>query len=228
MSDDAPAPESSPAESAATELNSLQGDSDFLDAFNGVHGRSTQIEAASRKSALAKLAYGPAEEEAAPVLPEKVQEGLDSQSEINQAAAESMTPAVSVEEYKFQFQGAQDMSVEQVAEATSLAAETAMSIGASPSYAKATIEFVDAQLARPDMIPMGTDGTDLVAALNQKFGDADAVLADAKEAIDAMPEHSRVWVVETIEKLDGSTGAWLIGRLATVTKSKRPIPSTHV
>jgi hypothetical protein len=225
---DETATEISPAESAAQELQGLTSDSDYMSDFSGSNGRLPQIEATARKSALTKLAFGPTEEEVAPVLPEKVEAGLDSQSEINKAAADSMTPAQDASEYTFQWEGAQDMSVEQIAEVTSLAAETAMSIGASPSYAKATIEFVDAQLSRPDMIGIGEDSTDLVASLTQKFGDADAVLADAKEAINEMPENSRAWIVETIEKLDGSTGAWLLGRLATVTKSKRPIPSTHV
>jgi hypothetical protein len=222
MTDETAPAEVSPQESAATELNGLQGDSNFIDDFTGSNGRNAQIEATARKSALAKLAYGPAEEEAAPALPEQVEAGLDSQSEINKAAADSMTPAQDASEYSFQWANAQDMSVEQVAEATSLAAETAMSIGASVPYAKATVEYIDQQLSRPDMIPMGEDGSTLVEALNQKFGDADAVLADAREALDAMPEHSRAWVVETVEKLDGSTAAWLLGRISTIRKSQRP------
>jgi hypothetical protein len=49
------------------------------------------------------------------------------------------------------------------------------------------------------MITMGEDGTDLVAALNQKFGEGHEVLADAKEAIDAMPEHSKAWIQELLK-----------------------------
>ena len=67
----------SPAKAAASELQSLTTNPDFVSDFDGSNGRQAQIQARDRKTALTRQAHGGTEKTAAP-LPTKIQEGLNS------------------------------------------------------------------------------------------------------------------------------------------------------
>ena len=196
MTENAPAPAPSPAnpaEAAAPtasspvqELATLTQDASFATDFTGENGRAAQVEATARKSALTKAAHGPADEPAS-VLPERVQEGIDAPDNVSQAAAEAMVPGQSPEDYSFAWGNSADIDLDVLQDMNTTAAEAAFEVGASPAYAKATIDGLQTMLTQSS----GIDPTEasLQDALARHFGGkADATVNAAKATLARMPE----------------------------------------
>jgi hypothetical protein len=221
MTDEITAPEATPAESATAEIQSLKTDVEWNRDFMGENGHIAQAAATQRKRSLHMAAYS-SPEVPPKLLPEKVQAGLDSPDNLSKQAAEAMVPAQSVDEYKFNWEGTQDMDVEQLQDQNALAADTCMAIGANPHYAQTTIEYIDNQLSRPDLVPCGNDLEGVQTVLAQRFGaNADATLAAAKAACAQMPDDGRQWLFDALSNLDTNGFAWVIGRLASIHNSHR-------
>ena len=219
---DAPAVESTPAESAAGEIATLSSDQAFLDDFAGRNGNAAQVAAAGRKRSLHEIAYGPAPE-AEPVLPERVADALEDQSAINQAAGEAMTPATDPAEYRFSFENQDAMDFSDLQALDAIARSTCAAIAAPPEYAAATVRAVDAALTKrgADAPPLTPD--DLTEALDKMHGARAAEVTDNANAILAkMAPTEREWVQSALRRLDPATAAWLSGRLASVFKSQQP------
>ena len=209
----APAP-SSPAQEAGNELSTLMGNPDFTSDFSGANGRQAQIQARDKKSALTRAAHGPADEPT-PVLPERIQEGIDATDNVSKAAAAAMIPGASPADYKFTWSNASETDLGVLQEQNSVAAEGAHAIGASPEYAKATVRALDEMVSRST----GIDPTEasLQDALTRQFGgNSDNTVAAARATLAKMPERSREWALNTASKLDAAGVAWFVGRLASV------------
>ena len=223
MSDETTTPASEPtqAEAAASEIASLKTDTAFQADFMGENGRPAQIAASERKSALTKAAHGPADEPA-PELPQQVQDGLKAPDNVSKAAAEAMVPGASPNDYQFNWSEAATTDLNVLQDMNATAAEAAFEVGASPSFAKATVDGLQDMMARST--GPATEAT-LEAALQRHFGsNADATVTDAKATLAKMPERARQWVLDATDHLDGDGASWLIGRLASVTKATAPKP----
>jgi hypothetical protein len=216
-------PQASPQESAASELSGLQSDADFVADFTGGNGRVAQVEAASRKSALTKLAHGPEEEPAPAVIPPRIEEGLSDQNTITRASSEAMIPGQATTDYSFTWEGAESMDVEALQDMSATAAEAALAVGASPEFTKSTINGLQSMLRQSSGVEP-TEST-MNEALAKHFGDnADATVTAAKATLALMPERSREWALDTAAKLDATGASWFIGRLASVHKANAPKP----
>ena len=210
------------APSPAQELSALSSDAGFQADWDGSNGRPAQIEAVARKSELMKAAHGPADDPA-PTLPDAIQTGLDAPDAVSQAAAEAMIPGLSVDDYKFNWQGQGDMELEQLQDMNTVASEAALALGANPHFAQQTIEFMDQQLARPDIVPVGTNTASVVEILNRRLGaDAPATLDAARAAVAKLPERSRDWLFNSMDQLDANGFAWMITRLSSIHKANAP------
>ena len=221
MTEEATTEATSP-EAASQEIDALLKDDSFRADFSGVNGHDAQVAAADRKRELHRSAFGPPPE-AAPVLPERVQDALDDQSGINQAAGEAMTPATDPSEYRFTWEGAGDMDTADLKSLDDLARSACSAVSAPPAYAAATIAFVDQALAKagPDAPVLSPDV--LSEALDKMHGaNATATVDNANAVLARMPEAERQWVRNALRRLDPSTAAWLTGRLSTLHKSQQP------
>ena len=231
MTENAPAPAPSPVApsegpasttpSPAQELAALTQDATFAADFAGENGRAVQIEAAARKSALTKAAHGPADEPA-PELPEQVQDGLKAPDNVTKAAAEAMVPGASPNDYQFNWSDAGNIDIDVLQDMTSTAAEAAFEVGASPAYAKATIDGLQTMLTQSSGIAP-TEAA-LQDALTRHFGgNSDTTVEAAKATLAKMPEQSRQWALDAAERLDASGVAWFVGRLASVHRANKVI-----
>lgn len=232
MTENAPAPAPSPASSSdapapaeqspVQELAALSTDTAFQADFAGENGRAAQIAASERKSALTKTAHGPADEPA-PVLPERVEDGLNAQDNVSKAAAEAMVPGTSPADYSFTWSDAGSIDLDALQDMNTVAAEAAFAVEASPEYAKATIDGLQTMLTQSSGI--APTEASLQDALSRHFGSkADAAVVAAKATLAKMPERSRQWALDAAEQLDASGVAWLVGRLASVHKATAPKP----
>jgi len=218
MAENAPAPAPSPVQELAT----LSTDTAFQADFTGENGRAAQIVASERKSALTKIAHGPTDEPA-PVLPERIEDGLTAPDNVSKAAAEAMVPGASVSDYSFNWSDAANTDLDVLQDMNATAAEAAFAVGASPAYAKATINGLQTMLTQSS----GIEPTEssLQDALTRHFGgNADATVTSAKATLARMPERSRQWALDAAGQLDASGVAWLVGRLASVHKANAPKP----
>ena len=208
------------APTPAAELMSLQRDLVFFEKWSGKQGRAAQVEARDQKSALLKRLHGPTEPAPAP-LPEQLTDAMDNQNDIIKKTAAAMVPANSQDEYKFSFSGAVNMEISEIADLNEIASEASFAAGASPAYARTTVEYVDAALARSDGTP--ATASDLESAMSRQFGDRkEDIQAHARATIARMPERSQQWIYNTLERLPASDGAWLVNRLSTVNRASGP------
>ena len=232
MTENAPAPAPSPASpsealapaatSPAQELAALTQDAAFAADFTGENGRAAQVEATARKSALTKAAHGPTDEPA-PVLPERVQEGIYAPDNVSKSAAEAMVPGQSHDDYSFVWGNSADIDLDVLQDMNEVAAEAAFEVGASPAYAKATVAGLETMLTQSS----GIDPTEasLQEALTRHFGGkADATVEAARATLAKMPERSRQWALDAAGQLDASGVAWFVGRLASVHRATVPKP----
>ena len=213
MTDEAPA-------APAQDLSALTSDKGFQADFNGDNGRPAQVEAVARKSELTKAAYGPTDE-AAPVLPEQIQEGLDAPDNVSKMAAQAMVPGQSVDDYKFQWADAATTDIETLQSQNALAAQASLDIGASPEYARATVRGLEDMMARSSGIPPSEE--QLNTALSRAFGaNANATVEAAKATLAKMSPEARTWAIDAAGELDASAVAWFVGRLASVNRATAP------
>ncbi|MBT6824967.1 MAG: hypothetical protein HOA60_02420 [Rhodospirillales bacterium] len=210
----------SDAPDAGNEVAALQSDAGFMADWSGENGRSAQIAAVERKSALHEQAYGGEQETIEPIMSEQVAEGLKAEDSVSQEAAAAMIPAQDVSEYHFNWQGQADMELEQLAEINTVAKEAAFAMGANPHYAQQTIEFIDQQLTRTGIVPCGDNPESVVEVLNQRLGqNAAPTIAAAKAACAKLPAHSREWLFKSMDQLDASGFAYIIARLASIQRA---------
>ncbi len=210
------------APSPADNLSALSKDADFMSDWDGSNGRPAQIAAVERKSALTKAAHGQADEPA-PALPDSVQAGLDAPDAVSQAAAAAMVPGQSAEDYKFNWDDSASIELDTLQDMNTTAADAAFAVGASPEYAKATIDGLQTMLKQSSGIE-ATEAT-LQEALSKHFGsNADATVEAAKATLAKMPERSRDWAIDTAGQLDASGVAWFVGRLASIHKANASKP----
>ena len=200
----------SPAENLAT----LTSDAGFQADWSGSNGRPAQIAAVARKSELTKAAHGGGDA-AAPVLPERIQEGLDADDGVSRAAAAAMIPGDSPDDYTFQWADAEKTDIETMQEQTTLAAQAAYDIGASPEYARTTVRGLEDMIAKSSGIPPSEE--QLTEALTRQFGaNADATVEAARASLAKMSPEAREWAINAAGALDASGAAWFTGRLASV------------
>ena len=222
MTEEATTAEPTPAEAAQAELSTLKTDTAFAEAFVGKRGHEAQRDAIERKTALHQAAYG--EPEAAPpALPERIQDALDNQSTVAQAAAQAMTPGQSVDDYSFTWADASTTDLETLQAQNTLAAEAAFDIGASPEYARTTVRTLEDMVARHDGQEPSME--QLQAALSTLYGgNADATVEAAKASLALMSPEARQWAIDAAGRLDAVGVAWFTGRLASVHKANAPKP----
>ena len=218
MTDESPAPTpapEAPAPSPSEAVANLQADASWSSDFSGANGRQAQLRAVERKTALLRPS-----EDVSPAVPEHLKEALEDSS--TRPHAERYVPAQSPEEYKFTFNDAE--SFDHAKEITSLAQETAFAVGANPQFAQATVKHVQERIGRvAEGASVDVNPGSLDAALASRFGDKASETIDlAGEALDAMPEHGRAWVQNTLKALDPETATWFVGRLASTRRASRP------
>jgi hypothetical protein len=208
------------AEAASAEISGLARDQNYQDAWSGKHGRQEQIAARNHKTELMRRAHGGEPDEPKPKNPQAIADGLLDSSEATQSIAAGMTPAADVSEYKFRFEGSADMEAADLQNLNSVAAEGAFAAGASPAYAKSTIEQIDRVLSKStgEMANAG----DIEDALRRQFGaNTEATQENARATLAKMPEQSQAMIVDALDRMPAADGAWLMGRLATLNKVHR-------
>ena len=223
---DAPAPAepaaaetATPAETAAAGLETLAADKAWQSDFNGDNGRPAQIAAVKLKSETTRAAFAP-EADNTPALPDSVQAGLDAPDAISQAAAEAMVPAQDVSEYSFKWENASSMEIGELQNMDTTAKEAAFAIGANPHFARSTIEAMDRQLSKPEGSYTPTTSDALDDHMRNQFGDqADATLQAAVATMQKMPPDGQKWLQNSLSRLDTSTAAWVVQRLASVQRA---------
>ena len=214
----------SPVETATAGLETLAADKAFQADWSGENGRPAQLAAVKLKADTTRAAYNP-EPDTAPVLPDALADAVNdpNATEATKAMVEGMTPGTQASDYTFRFEGASTMDVEQLQDMTSTAQEAALALGASPSFARATVEYMDQQLARPDIVPVGTNTASVVEILNKRLGDtAPATLDAARAAVNKLPERSREWLFNGLDRMDANGFAYMITRLASIERANTP------
>ena len=210
------APASTPAETAAAGLETLAADKAWQADFNGDNGRPAQHAAVKLKSDVTRAAYSP-EAATAPALSENIESGLHAPDSVTKAAAEAMTPATSADDFTFKWENAASMEIEELQSMDKLAKETAFAVKAPPAFARATLEAMDKQLSKPEGSYTPTTADALDGHLQAQLGDkADATLAAALATFELMPPDGQVWLQNSLSRLDTSTAAWVVGRMASI------------
>ncbi len=220
---DAPAPTepaatepATPAETAAAGLETLAANKAWQSDFNGDNGRPAQLAAVKLKADTTRAAFNP-EPNRSPDLSAQVEAGLEATDNITKASAEAMVPAQDVSEYNFKWEGASNMEFEELQSMDTMAKESAFAVNANPAYARTTIETMDRALARPEGSFIPTTSDDLDDHLQAQLGDQAAATMDAALAtMQKMPADGQKWLQNSLSKLDTSTAAWVVGRLASV------------
>jgi hypothetical protein len=208
-----PAP--SMQEAAKDEVGSLMSDNDFQADWAGQNGRKAQVAAVARKSQMHEQAFSDTPVEQPAPLPEKLQEGLDAQDAISKATAESLKPAETVNDFNFVFSNQENLSFEEVAQMHTLASEAAFAIGSNPHHAQETVKMLDTQMQRQDNVPSANDTEGNTAALDKMFGEnAQGILDAASSALELMTPEAQDWLTASLDRVDASTRALTIGRLA--------------
>jgi hypothetical protein len=210
----------SPSQSAIREIGELGRDIHFHADWRGDNGRAAQKAAVERKAELHERAYGDGDEVAAPQLPDAIQDAMKDQSSISQAAAAAMTPGQSADDYSFTWDNSHGIELDVLKAMNDTAAEAAFEVGASPEYARSTVNALQDMITRST--GPATEAT-LQDALSRHFGDnVDATVEAAKATLAKMPERSKKWALDATDHLDGNGVAWFIGRLASVAKVNSP------
>ena len=210
------APASTPAETAAAGLKTLAADKAWQADFNGDNGRPAQRVAVKLKSDVTRSAYSP-ESDTTPALPEKIASGLNAPDAITKAAAETMTPATSADDFNFKWENAAGREIGELQSMDKLAKETALAVKANPAFARATLEAMDRQLSKPEGSYTPTTADALEGHLQAQLGDkADATLAGALATFELMPPDGQAWLQNSLSRLDTSTAAWVVGRMASI------------
>ena len=208
-----------PAETAAAGLETLASDKAWQADFNGDNGRPAQLAAVKLKADTTRAAFDP-EADRSQRLSEQMEVGLAAPDAISQASAAAMVPAQDVSEYSFKWENASNMEIEELQAMDTTAKEAAFAIGANPHFARATIEAMDAQLSKPEGSYIPTTSDDLESHLQAQLGDkADATLEAALATMQQMPEAGQKWLQASLSKLDTSTAAWVVQRLASVARA---------
>ncbi len=223
---DAPAPAepaaaetATPAETAAAGLETLAADKAWQADFNGDNGRPAQIAAVKLKADTTRAAFD-REPNPGPLLPAQIEDGLAAPDAISQAAAEAMVPAQDVSEYSFKWENASSMEIGELQNMDTTAKEAAFAINANPHFARSTIEAMDRQLSKPEGSYIPTNDVDLNDHLQAQLGDkADATLEAALATMEKMPEAGQKWLQSSLSRLDTSTAAWVVQRLASVQRA---------
>lgn len=206
----------SPIETAAAGLETLAADKAWQADFNGDNGRPAQLAAVKLKADATRAAFNP-EPDNTPALPKNIVNGLNAADAVSQAAAEAMVPAQDISEYSFKWENASSMEVGQLQNMDAVAKEAAFAVNANPHFARATIEAMDRQLSKPEGSYPPTTSDTLDAHLHDKLGDqADATLQAALTTMEKMPPDAQTWLQNSLSKLDTSTAAWVVQRLASV------------
>lgn len=219
-----PAPSEAPvqtdAQTATAEINGLGRAADFQDAWSGKLGRKEQIAARDRKSELMRRAHGGPAADNSPALPPAIKAALDDPSPSANAIAEGMKPGAAEAEYHFNFQGADKMEVEALQQLDGILSEAALDIGASPSYAKATVEHLDQVLANYSGEP--AIEADLRSQMAKQYGaNLPEIQALANETIDKMTVDAWDIFDDALNRLPAAPAVWLIGRLATIARMNK-------
>jgi hypothetical protein len=208
------------AEAATAEISGLARDQNYQDAWSGKNGRQDQKAAVQYKAELMRRAHGGDPDEPEPNNPQSIADGLLDSSEATQSLAAGMVPGADPSEYKFRFEGSADMEAADLQNLNSVAAEGAFAAGASPEYARSTIEHVDRVLSKytGEMANAG----DIEDALQRQFGaNTEATQDNARTTLAKMPEKSQAMIIDALDRMPAADGAWLMGRLATLNKVHR-------
>jgi hypothetical protein len=217
---DASAAAATPSQSAIAEISGLGRDINFHADWRGDNGRAAQKAAVERKAHLHRQAYGGDDQVAIRQLPTSIEDAMKDPSTASQAAAAAMTPGASPADYSFTWDNSHGIELDMLKDMNSVAAEAAFEVGASPEYAKATVNALQDMITRST--GPATDAT-LQDALSRHFGNnVDATVAAAKATLAKMPERSRAWALGAAAELDGNGVAWFVGRLASVAKVNSP------
>jgi hypothetical protein len=219
MNAPAPVTESAPAaESFAT----LQSDTNWQSAFNGEQGRPAQKEAVAAKTAALKADAGHTDPAPEPP-PAGLADALASPSEAERNVAEGLAPETDAGAFSNHlWSDTAEVTADELSARNSAIGEAVVATGANAHYARATIDMLDQAVTRADpaAAPHTVDG--LMKAVTKSYGDqADATLALAKFTVAAMPAATQDWLHATLERVDPSTFAWTVGRLATVARTKQ-------
>ena len=210
------APASTPAETAAAGLETLAADNAWQADWSGANGRAAQRAAVKLKSDVTRSAFT-SEADTSHALSEKIESGLNAPDAVSQAAAEAMTPAQDVSEYRFKWENAASMEIGELKNMDALAKETAFAVKAPPAFARATVEAMDKQLSKPEGSFTPTTADALDSHLHAQLGDkADATLAAALATFELMPPDGQVRLQNGLSRLDTSTAAWVVGRMASI------------
>lgn len=181
--------ESEPADTRAA-LDALSANEKWRADFSGANGRDSQRHAVAHKSRLIQQREAPAE-----------------------AAANVAGPTSG--DYHFQFEGARDMDPEVHSAMHTEIGEIAHALGADPQSAKSVVEHVDQFIARNPNAQPPADVATIEAEINRRFGPENTVVANAKAAINRIPEGpQRQRVLDAFDHLDLNMSVFLIGKLA--------------
>jgi len=168
------------------------------------------------KSAVTRSAFT-SEPDTASALPEKIESGLNAPDAITKATAEAMTPAQDISEYHFKWENAAGTEIGELQNMDALAKETAFAVKAPPAFARATLEAMDKQLSKPEGSFTPTTADALDSHLQAQLGDkADATLQAALATFELMPPDGQTWLQDSLSRLDTSTAAWVVGRMASI------------
>ena len=171
------------------------------------------------KSDVTRAAYSP-EADTAPALSEKIESGLNAPDAVTKAAAEAMTPAQDINAYSFKWENAAGMEIGELQNMDALAKETAFAVKAPPAFARATLEAMDKQLSKPEGSFTPTTADALDSHLHAQLGDkADATLAAALATFELMPPDGQAWLQNGLSRLDTSTAAWVVQRMASLNRA---------
>jgi hypothetical protein len=223
---DAPAPTEpaaaeavTPTENAAAGLETLAADKAWQADFNGDNGRPAQIAAVKLKADTTRAAFDP-EPDTPQNIPTQVEDGLAAPDAVTQAAAEAMVPAQDASEYTFKWENSGSMEIGELKNMDTTAKESAFAVNANPAYARATLEAMDRQLAKPEGSYTPTTSDALDDHLQAQLGDqANATLQAALATMEKMPPDGQAWLQNSLSKLDTSTAAWVVQRLASVARA---------
>ena len=221
MTDDVAAPGpaegvgATPTETAAAGLETLAADKAWRADFDGANGRPAQLAAAKLKTETTRAAFKPVAD-TNPAQPESVE---SAQGAVTQAAAEAMAPGQDPSEYSFKWENSADFEIGELQNMSEVAKQAAFDVGANPHFARATIEAMDRQLSKEgSYTPTNSDALD--DHLHSQLGDkADATLQGALATFEKMPPEAQAWLQNSLSRLDTSTAAWAVQRLAAINRA---------
>jgi len=210
-----PSPSTTPADIAAAGLETLAANKKWRSDFDGASGRPAQLAAAKLKSEVTRSAFNP-EADTNPAQPESVE---SAQGAVTQAAAEAMAPGQDPSEYSFKWENSADFEIGELQNMSEVAKQAAFDVGANPHFARATIEAMDRQLSKEgSYTPTNSDALD--DHLHSQLGDkADATLQGALATFEKMPPEAQAWLQNSLSRLDTSTAAWAVQRLAAINRA---------